>query len=83
MRIYEQKQHQIQKKRWILFQLSFDTQLVTQSSWALTMQNRCIGSMPLILNECLTVPSRNKYLEGYSLFVIFLINLFYYFSFVF
>ena len=44
MRIYEQKQYQIQKKRWILFQLSFDTQLVTQSSWALTMQNRCIGS---------------------------------------
>ena len=42
MRIYEQKQHQTQKKRWILFQLSFDTQLVTQSSWALTMQNRCI-----------------------------------------
>ena len=40
-------------------------------------------SVPLILNECLTVPSRNKYLEGYSLFVIFLINLFYYFSFVF
>ena len=81
MRIYEQKQHQIQ----ILFQLSFDTQLVTQSSWALTMQNRCIDhlSVPLILNECLTVPSRNKYLEGYSLFVIFLINLFYYFSFVF
>ena len=73
------------KKRWILFQLSFDTQLVTQSSWALTMQTDVSDhlSVLLILNECLTVPSRNKYLEGYSLFVIFRINLFYYFSFVF
>ena len=39
--------------------------------------------MPLILNECLTVPSRNKYLEGYSFSVIFPINPFYYFPFAF
>ena len=34
VRIYEHKQHPTQKKRWILLQLNFDTQLVTQSSWA-------------------------------------------------
>ena len=39
--------------------------------------------MLLILNECSTVPSRNKYLDGYSFFVIFLLDLFYYFPFAF
>ena len=32
------------KNAWILFQLNFDTQLVTESSWALTMQNKCFRS---------------------------------------